>query len=36
MATENLTQCKACDTLCEGEFCSDECKEHWESRDELL
>jgi hypothetical protein len=32
----SLTQCKQCDEWCKGEFCSDECKKQWESRDMIL
>lgn len=31
-----LSQCKACEEWCESEFCSDECREYWEGRDQRL
>jgi len=31
-----LTQCKACETLCEGEFCSPDCQGYWHDRDRRL
>lgn len=31
-----LTECKACENLCAGDFCSDECEEYWERRDQRL
>lgn len=29
-----LTQCKACNEWCESEFCSKECREYWDFRNE--
>lgn len=31
-----LTECVACSTMCVGKYCSDECQEYWETRDQRL
>jgi hypothetical protein len=36
MTDEKLTECKACDEPCSGEYCSDECREYYETRDKPL